>query len=105
MGRVTIDLHPETEQRLKERAKQGGQTLEAFLQQLMEQEARNGNLLGTTDEEPDEQLAARPWRGLFAPPRQRAVLFSKELAIRPEQLPKRRPAINLSWLRPEADDE
>jgi hypothetical protein len=40
---VTITLAPETEAKLRQRAAQSGQTLEAFLQQLVEREARGGN--------------------------------------------------------------
>lgn len=37
---VTITLAPETEATLRRRAAESGQTLEAFLQQLVEREAR-----------------------------------------------------------------
>ncbi len=40
---ITITLTPETEETLRKRAAESGQTLEAFLQQLVEREARDGN--------------------------------------------------------------
>lgn len=42
MTTVTLQLKPETELKLRERAIHAGQTLEAFLQQLAEREAKNG---------------------------------------------------------------
>jgi hypothetical protein len=42
MTSVTLQLRPETEQELRERARHAGQTLEVYLQQLVEREATNG---------------------------------------------------------------
>jgi hypothetical protein len=43
MSSITLQLHPEAERRLKEKADQSGQTLEAYLQQLVERDAFDGN--------------------------------------------------------------
>jgi hypothetical protein len=40
---ITITLAAETEEKLRQRAAASGQTLEAYLQQLVEREARSGN--------------------------------------------------------------
>jgi len=40
---VTLQLPPETEQKLRERAAQSGQSVERFLRQLVEREIRGGN--------------------------------------------------------------
>jgi plasmid stability protein len=47
---LTITLPPETEQRLRERAAQSGQSVERFVQQLVEREVReaNGNQVAAT---------------------------------------------------------
>lgn len=106
MRDVTIQLQAETERRLKEKAEQDGQSLEAFLQQLAEHAAGNGNGSPTSVPEADnDELAERPWRGVFVPPRKRDVLFSQELPVPAEQLPKRQPSPNLNWHRAEPDDE
>jgi hypothetical protein len=39
MSSVTLQLHPDTERRLREQASRSGQTLETYLQQLAEQAA------------------------------------------------------------------
>jgi hypothetical protein len=41
---VTITLPPETEEKLRRRAAESGQTLEAYLQQLAERHASSGNV-------------------------------------------------------------
>ncbi len=42
MASVTLHLSPDTEQKLRERASQKGQTLEAYLEQLAQDEVRTG---------------------------------------------------------------
>jgi hypothetical protein len=106
MSDVTIQLQPDTERRLKEKAEQVGQTLEAYLERLAEHEARNGNgLSAATAEADEEEVAERPWRGVFVLPRPRDVLFSSELTMQPEQLPKRPSSLNMDWHRAVSDDE
>jgi hypothetical protein len=43
MTRVILDIPPEVERTLRERAAQNGQTLEVYLQQIAEREARDGS--------------------------------------------------------------
>ena len=43
MANITLQLRPETEQKLREKATLRGQTLEAYLQQLAEREAASSN--------------------------------------------------------------
>lgn len=104
MAIVTIHLEPDAVRSLAEKARQGGQTLETYLEQLVEHHIRAGNDTGggdeTTDE--DELLAERPWRGVFVPPRPRDVLFCDKLSVR---LPKRQPSLNMNWHRVERDHE
>jgi hypothetical protein len=64
MTTVTLQLKPETEQKLRERADHAGQTLEAYLQQLAEREAKNGTPMPTSQRTFDEILA--PVRKGFA---------------------------------------
>jgi hypothetical protein len=106
MHSITIHLAPETERRLKERANQAGQTVEALLGQIAEEAAREVNganavSLTVDDKGPDE----RPWRGVFVPGRPREALFTKELLVPTDELPKREPSVNLNWHRPVTDDE
>ncbi len=106
MANVIIHLQRETEQCLTEKAKQGGQTLETYLEQIVEHHIRAGVGVNDAGGEADEdELAERPWRGVFVPPRPRDVLFSRHLSLRPDQLPKRQPSLNMSWHRVETDDE
>jgi hypothetical protein len=106
MSAITIRLQPEIERRLKEKAKQDGETLESLLERLAEHAAGNGNSPPAAGPETDdEELAERPWRGVFVPPRRRKVLFTHDLAFRPESLPKRQPSLNMSWHRAISDDE
>lgn len=42
MSRVILDIPPEVERTLRERAARNGQTLEVYLQQIAEREARDG---------------------------------------------------------------
>lgn len=103
MRSITIHVAPETERRLKARAEQAGQTVEALLGQIAEEAAREFNGAGAVlpavdDEGPDE----RPWRGMFVPGRPREILFSKELPVPVDELPKRERAVNLNWHRPVA---
>jgi len=48
---VTVQLDPDTERKLRRRANQSGQTLEAYLERLAEKAATNG----TTDQSSEEQ--------------------------------------------------
>jgi hypothetical protein len=59
MASITLQLRPETEQRLREKAALRGQTLEAYLQQLAEREAASANGSQTPAGKPslDELLA------------------------------------------------
>ena len=105
MSSITIHLRAETERSLTAKAKQGGQTLEAYLERLAEHEAGNGNTDSTAaPPEEDEEPAERPWRGVFVPPRPRNVLFTLPVVLRADQLPRRQPAHNLSWHRAVDDD-
>ncbi len=51
---VTLKLSPETERYLQERAAQSGQTLEAYLQQLVERAIGSAN--GSTETEYADQI-------------------------------------------------
>jgi hypothetical protein len=42
MNTITVQLAPDTEQKLRQRAEQSGQTLEAYLEQLAERAVGNG---------------------------------------------------------------
>jgi hypothetical protein len=48
---VTLQLASDTERRLRERAAETGQTLEAYLQQLIEREADRPSEAGTLDQQ------------------------------------------------------
>jgi hypothetical protein len=61
---VTITLTAETEEKLRQRAAESGQTLEEFLQQLVEREARGSN--GTPEAAPP---TARTLDDILAPVR------------------------------------
>ncbi len=61
---VTITLTPETEERLRRRAAESGQTLETFLQQLVEREAGGGTAAPETP-----PPAARTFDDILAPVR------------------------------------
>ena len=63
---VTITLAPETEEKLRRRAAEAGQTLEAFLQQLAEREAHSEE--GTAAPEASPQ-PARTFDDILAPVR------------------------------------
>jgi predicted transcriptional regulator len=54
MMRVTLNLSPETEQRLKELAAHRGQTLEAYLERIAEETAKYST-------PPPPQLSAEQW--------------------------------------------
>ena len=78
MRSITIQLRADTERRLQEMAERGGQTLEAYLERLAEHQAHSGSANGATSPEPqsdDDEEEARPWRGVFVPPRSRDVAF------------------------------
>src|SRR5262245_24254215 len=52
---ITLNLPPEIEQLLRVRAAQQGQTIEAYLEQLADREARaNGTASSTTDASPSD---------------------------------------------------
>ncbi len=106
MAHVTIHLQYKTKQCLTEKAKQGGQTLETYLERVVEHHFQAG--VGRNDtglEANEDELAERPWRGVFVPPRPRNVLFSRDVSHKPEQVPKRQPALNMNWHREVTDDE
>lgn len=105
MSTITIHLRAEIEHTLKEKAKESGQSLQAFLEQLAEHEACNGNGASAARPEADDEFAERPWRGIFVPPRPRKLLFSHELAVGADQLPQRPSPLNMSWHRMVTDDE
>ena len=100
MGDITIQLQRDTENCLAEKAKQGGQTLESYIQHLVEQHVQPAvnDVASRMDE---EELDERPWRGLFVPHRPRDILFSLE----PAALSKRQPRMNMAWHRQAANDE
>lgn len=64
MTTVILQLEPETERKLRERANRAGQTLEVYLQHLAEREAKNGAPAATGKRTLDEILA--PVRKGFA---------------------------------------
>jgi plasmid stability protein len=104
MHPITIQLEPETERRLQEKAAQAGQSLEELVRQIAREAAGTANgIAPNAAEEDDEGPGQRPWRGVLALPRERAVLFSEALSV--DSLPKRPPSANLSWLRDRPDDE
>lgn len=105
MANVTIHLQSETERRLAEKAEQGGQTLETYLEQLVERQVRTGDGIVAGRETDEEEALDRPWRGVFVPPRPRHVLFSRELSLQADQLTRRQPSLNMSWHRVATDDE
>lgn len=106
MTNVTLHLQADAVRSLAERAQRGGQTLETYLEQLVERHSRAGNGSVADHEEADEdQLAERPWRGVFVPPRPRDVLFSEDISAKPGTLPKRQPSLNMGWHRLEEDHE
>ncbi len=59
---VRVHLQPETARRLSEQAVQAGQTLEAFLGNLAEQQAQTNRGTSTAEGEANQ---GRPWRGVF----------------------------------------
>jgi hypothetical protein len=61
---VTITLPPETEEKLRRRAAERGQTLEAYLQQLAERHACSGN-----DSPTHEPNSERTFDQILAPVR------------------------------------
>jgi hypothetical protein len=58
MASVTVELPPETERRLRERAARNGQSLETFLGQLAEQAA---SVEGSSASPPGEKLTPEQW--------------------------------------------
>jgi len=52
MASVILHLSSDTEQKLRDKASQNGQTLEAYLEQLAQQEAKGGN--GTAPAQPTQ---------------------------------------------------
>jgi hypothetical protein len=100
---VTLNLSPETAQRLREKAAQAGQSLEAFLQRLAESQS-NGTSAGTPALPEPEDDDERPWRGVCVLPRPRRELFSQPAPWVVATLPRRR-VPNLNWLRADLGDE
>jgi hypothetical protein len=112
---ITFQLHPETEAKLRRLASQAGQTVEGFIGQLLDKAAGGAN--GSTpspaaapppgtasDNVEDEEEVERPWRGVFAPPREPQVLFTHEMKLEAAALPKREAALNMGWHRVEPND-
>ena len=112
---VSLSLTPEAEKRLSERAAQQGKSLQGFLQEIVEKEASVANGAQEAGTEPtgglrgipeaaDADESETPWRGVFAPPRDREILFTAEVEFRIADLPRREPQIAISprWLD---DDE
>lgn len=106
MASVTIHLQEEAERCLTEKAKQDGQTLEDYLERMIEHHVLCGAGVNDAGEATDEyELAKRPWRGVFAPPRQRGALSTHNLSLRLDRLPRRQPSMSMSWHRVATDDE
>ena len=117
---VSLTLSPEAERLLAGRAAEHGQTLEGFLQELVELEAKTANgrqvqaalapvgyPRGTqaTLDDLTESDDSTPWRGVFAPSGPCKILFTKDFESNISDLPKRQPQVNIEprWL--EDDDE
>lgn len=62
---VTLTLPPETEDKLRARAAETGQTVEGFLRQLVEREVHGGQGRPAPEAVPGQ--AARPFDEIFAP--------------------------------------
>jgi hypothetical protein len=112
---ITLQLNPEMEAKLRRLATQAGQTMEGFIGQLLDKESlvANGSTLppatapqpdAASDNVQDEEEEERPWRGVFVPPRERQVLFTRELNLEAAALPKREAAVNMGWHRVEPND-
>jgi hypothetical protein len=97
---VHVNLPPELARRLSERAAREGQTLEAFLRTLAEQEAEAQSNGGPPIPEAEED--SRPWRGVFAPDYPREELFRTEREVNISQLPEL-PSAFISGMRRLAD--
>ena len=98
---VTLELSLEAAERLRERAVQGGQSLEAYLLRLVECDViKATGLAATKDNESDED---RPWRGVCVLPRPRRPLFVVAPELPNGSLRRRTP--NLNWLRADVGDE
>jgi hypothetical protein len=101
---VHLTLPPETARRLSERAAREGQTLEAFLRNLAEQEAAAPINGGPSVPEAEED-ESRPWRGVFAPDYPREDLFRTAREVLVDRLPELPPAFVLDPRRlADADD-
>jgi hypothetical protein len=113
---MAINLPPEMEARLQQLAAHAGQSVDGCLARLVSAQAppaqggptspsaaaepqRNG-VTDETDDLEDE----RPWRGVFAPPRPRQILFTQDASSLIANLPKRKPTLNMEWHRTEPDD-
>ncbi len=102
MADITIHLQSYTEECLLEKAQRGGQTLEAYLTELVELQVHPDLAhQGSDPESGDDGYGERPWRGVFAPRRPRNIVFS----VRQDQLPKRQTTLNMTWHRTVVDDE
>jgi hypothetical protein len=105
MKSITIKIQAETERLLQDKAEQGGQTLENYLENLIEQEIHRGNGTPVIGSDADEEFGERPWRGVFVLPRPRNTLFTQELTTQVDQLPRRKPSLNMNWHRTVTNDE
>ena len=76
MASVTIHLQNQTERSLEERAKRGGQSLESYLEQLVERHIRVGVSVNNGGLETDEdELGERPG-AVFSPRHDRDMCCS-----------------------------
>jgi len=97
-----LALSAEIQRKLTQNAAQAGETVEHYLQRLMEHDACGGKPELSGDDDQDE---ARPWRGVFVPGRPRRALFSKSVATGVEGIPRRDAPLNMTWHREAAGDE
>ncbi len=106
MSNITIHLEPETKQSLLRKANEGGQTLETYLEEMIQRHLHGPGASANAGLETDEEeIVDRPWRGVFVAARPRQPLFPHDLTLTPDQTPKTAPRLNMNWHRPESDNE
>jgi hypothetical protein len=101
---VTLELSPESTERLRDKAAQEGQTLEAFLGKLAADVA-GSKVQAAAHVSESEDRDERPWRGVCVLPRARRPLFPVATALPVTEFHRRRRIPNLSWLRADIGDE